>query len=49
MANWRIGFLKWQGNADNVNKALTTTTAPEKTTPEQTASKKPAPSTTAIP
>jgi tetratricopeptide (TPR) repeat protein len=49
MAKWRIGFLKWQGNADNVNKALTTTTAPEKTSPEQTASKKPAPSTTAIP
>jgi len=46
MANWRIGFLKWQGNADNVNKALST---PPENTPEKTASTKPAPSTTAIP
>lgn len=48
MATWRIGFLKWQSNADNVNKALTPSDS-EKNEPEQTASKKPAPSTTAIP
>lgn len=47
MANWRIGFLKWQSHADNVNKALET--PPDASAPEKTASTKPAPSTTAIP
>jgi hypothetical protein len=45
MANWRIDFIQWQSKADNVNKALATPSLP----PGKTASKKPAPSTTAIP
>lgn len=48
MAKWRIDFLKWQGNADNVNKALTPREA-DKNGPEKTASKKPADSPTAMP
>jgi tetratricopeptide (TPR) repeat protein len=47
MANWRVGFIKWQSKADNVNKALAMPPAPPST--EKTASKKPEPSTTAIP
>lgn len=46
MANWRIGFIQWQSKADNVNKALE---IPSSATPEKTASKKTALSTTAIP
>jgi tetratricopeptide (TPR) repeat protein len=46
MANWRIGFIKWQSHADNVNKALA---MPAESSTEKTASKKPEPSTTAIP
>jgi hypothetical protein len=46
MANWRIGFIKWQSHADNVNKALA---MPAESSTEKTASKKSEPSTTAIP
>jgi tetratricopeptide (TPR) repeat protein len=46
MATWRIGFIKWQGHADNINKALA---MPADPSAEKTASKKPEPSTTAIP
>ena len=46
MATWRIGFIQWQGHADNINKALAMPTVPSA---EKTASKKPEPSTTAIP
>jgi tetratricopeptide (TPR) repeat protein len=48
MANWRIGFIKWQSKADNVNKALAMPPAPP-SSEEKTASKKSEPSTTAIP
>jgi tetratricopeptide (TPR) repeat protein len=43
MANWRINFIQWQSKADNVNKALSTPAT------EKTASKKPAPTRTALP
>lgn len=43
MAQWRIKFIQWQSNADNVNKALSDSP------PSMNASKKPDPSTTAIP
>jgi TolA-binding protein len=45
MAQWRMKFIEWQSHADNVNRALTVTNAPS----FQSASKKPTPSTTAIP
>jgi tetratricopeptide (TPR) repeat protein len=45
MAQWRMKFIEWQSHADNVNRALTITNAPSL----QSASKKPTPSTTAIP
>jgi tetratricopeptide (TPR) repeat protein len=48
MANWRIGYIKWQSKADNVNKALATPPEPP-SLEEKTASKKKEPSTTAIP
>jgi hypothetical protein len=31
MASWRINFLKWQQNAQNVSQTLTATTAATKT------------------
>ena len=46
MANWRIGFIKWQSKADNVNKALA---MPPEPPTEKTASNKKEPSTTAMP
>jgi len=48
MAKWRIDFLKWQGKADDVNKALKPSDS-EEDVPEKTASKKTTDSPTAIP
>jgi len=45
MAQWRIKFIEWQSHADNINRALMLTNAPSL----QSASTKPAPSTTAMP
>jgi tetratricopeptide (TPR) repeat protein len=43
MAQWRIKFIQWQSHADNVNHALAESPS------TKSASKKPTPSTTAIP
>jgi len=43
MARWRINFIQWQSHADNVNRALAEDPSAKR------ASKKPAPSTTAMP
>lgn len=43
MASWRINFIKWQSKADNINHELAEDPS------AQSASKKPSPSTTAIP
>jgi tetratricopeptide (TPR) repeat protein len=47
MAQWRIKFIQWQNNADNINRSLIISNAPMATL--QSASKKSVASTTAIP
>ena len=43
MAQWRIKFIQWQNHADDINRVLNDSLS------SKSASKKPAPSTTAIP